>query len=211
MRFGRSIVVLIALAAIAGLGMACSGGGSTRSATPTAFSIGTQVTGAVTPFPTPQLTGNTIVSPSKGYSATFPQGWNFHANLVQTADASVDAIFQPLVPGAKVQPNIAANCIVVRGNVSEQERIDFQKTNTIQQGLNKDIQVSQTTIAGRNATVLSYRFESQTAGTPQLDKSDILFDTPKCAWVITTTAPAGERDKSKADFDIFLNSFKILP
>lgn len=211
MRFGRSIVVLIALAAIAALGAACGGSSDGAIKSPTPFSVGTQAKGAVTPFPTPQITGNMIVSPTKGYSATFPPGWNFKANLVQTADASVDAIFEPLPPGANVQANISANCIVVRGNIGEQERIDSQKTNTARQGLNKDIQVSATTIAGQPATVLSYRFQSQSTGTPELDKSDILFDTPKCAWIITTTTAAGQRDKYRADFDSFLNSFKILP
>lgn len=210
MRFGRSIVIIAAFVALTAGAAACGGGGDGKLATPTAFSITTRASGDVTPFPTPQVTGNAIVSPTKGYSASFPDGWKFHANLVQTADASVDAIFEPLTPGANVQANISANCIVERAGQSEEERVSFQKTNTLRQGLNKDIQVSQMKFAGMDATVLSYRFVSQTAGTPELDKQDILFASPKCAWIVTTTAPAGQRPKYQADFDIFLNTFKLI-
>lgn len=209
MRLGRSIVIIAALVGL-GTGQAACGGSSAKIPTPTAFSVTTRVSGDVTPFPTPQVIGSTITSPTKGYSASFPDGWKFHANLVQTADASIDAIFEPLAPGANVQASISANCIVERGGQSEDERVAFQKTNTLRQGLNKDITVSQMKFAGMDATVLSYRFVSQTAGTPELDKQDILFASPKCAWIVTTTAPAGQRDKYQANFAIFLNSFKLL-
>lgn len=98
------------------------------------------------------------------------------------------------------------------------------KTNTVRQGLNKDIQVSQRQISGITAEVLTYRFESQqaqqqptaTSGTPIpaapfLDKTDYLFSNDHCDWTITTITQAGDRAKYQPVFDAFLDSFVLTP
>ena len=207
----RALATAVLLSGALALSAACGDSGSTAKATPTVAGPPTAPTGSgrdVTPFPTPQVTGDQIVSPTKGYSATMPNGWKFKPNLIQTADASADVLFEPLGPGAKVQANIAMNCVVFKAD-SEDTRITFQKTLTARQGLNKDIVVSTRKVSGIDATVLTYRFESQQANTPTLDKQDILFTSPTCDWIVTTTTLAGERDKYAATFDAFLNSFKV--
>ena len=205
------------------LAAACGGGGNGGLTTFTPIVPTTQGgAGNVTPFPTPLLAGNVITS-KKGYTATLPDGWHVRANLVQTADASVDAFFEPLAEGAQVQANISVNCIVIKA-ADPRERIDAMKTNTVRQGLNKDIQVSQRQISGMTAEVLSYRFESQQGSqaqvgangtpvpsTPFLDKSDYLFSDNHCDWTLTTTTLAGERAKYQPVFDAFLDSFKLAP
>ncbi len=220
-RIAAMVLAGVSVVVAAGCGGSGGGGGGLTTFTPVVPTpIGGR--GNVTPFPTPLLAGNVITS-MKGYTATLPVGWRVRANLVQTADASVDAFFEPLAEGAKVQANISVNCIVIKA-ADPVQRIDAQKTNTVRQGLNKDIQVSQRQISGLTAEVLSYRFESQQGqqaqtdakGTPVppapfLDKSDYLFSDKHCDWSITTTTLAGERAKYQPVFDAFLDSFKLTP
>jgi hypothetical protein len=201
----------VALSALMALGAACSDD-SGKSKTPVSSpTVSTQALANVTPFPTPLISGNQLVSSNKGYSATFPAGWKVRANFVQTADSSVDAIFEPLPPGANAQANIAIYCIVTK-SPSDAERVEFMKTNTARQGLNKDIQVSQRKVAGADATVLSYRFVSENSQTtPELDKQDMFFSGPKCDYTVTTTVLAGQREKYAAGFEQFINSFTLIP
>jgi hypothetical protein len=216
----RFAAMLIAGAALITAAAACGGGSDGPKSFTPIVPTSAGGSGNVTPFPTPLLNGDVITS-KKGYTATLPDGWHVRANLVQTVDASVDAFFEPLAEGAQVQANISVNFIVIKAKVPR-ERIDAMKTNTVRQGLNKDIQVSQRQISGMTAEVLSYRFESQqgqqdavnaagtpTPKTPFLDKSDYLFSDDHCDWTITTTTLAGERAKYQPVFDAFLDSFKL--
>ena len=215
------------MAAVALLGVALVAAAACSSDSKGAKTVATSPTtaavkGQVTPFPTPKIVGSAISS-TKGYSATLPKDWKVHANVVQTSDASVDAFFEPLQPGASVQPNISVNCIVVKSK-DPKAYADGIKTNTVRQGLNKDIQVSQRPISGVTAEVLSYRFESQqgkqtqldpqgtpVAATPPLDKTDYLFSDRHCDWQLTTVTGAGDRAKYQTTFDTFLDSFKLEP
>ncbi len=217
MKFSWSIVPIAALAAAATVGGACNGGDSAKSptagGTPATIVTGSTpggVSANVTPFATPQITGDQIVSTGKGYSATMPTGWHFKPNQIQTLDASLDAIFEPLLPGANVQANIAINCIVIKV-ATVPERIQNVKTTTAREGVNKNIQVSQSKVSGIDATVLTYDFRSPTQSTPPLDKQEFFFSNNKCDWTISTTTAAGDRPKYQAQFDAFVASFKLLP
>lgn len=209
MPFNRWIV-LIAMSAALLTAAACGGGGG-GVATPGITTIARTVTANVTPFPKPAITGNQVdSSASKGYSATFPQGWNPRINLIQTADASADVFFEPLTAGANVQANIAVNCIVAK-QASASDHITFEATKTARIGLNKDIVMTQRKVVGVDATVLTYTFQSQNdQNTPALDKQDVLFSAGKCDWILTMTSPAGTRAQYQPIFDAFLESFKVV-
>jgi hypothetical protein len=207
----RALATAFLLTGVLALSAACGDDGGGAKGTPTVAGPATSPAGTngdVTPFPTPLVSGNQITSPNKGYSATMPANWKFRPNLIQTADASADVLFEPLIPGAQMQANISLNCVVIKA-ASEDSRVQFQKTLTARQGLNKDIVVSARKISGIDATVLSYRNESQQDKTLVLDKQDILFTSPKCDWILTTTTLVGERDKYTATFEAFINSFKV--
>lgn len=168
-------------------------------------------TRSVTPFPQPMVAGNRIESPAKGYAANLPEGWNVRPNHIQTFDASVDAFFEPLKPGAGFQPNIAVTCLVVRPDSAEEWQTSI-KTNTARQGLNENIQESTRQVAGMQATVLSYINVSQAATAAlRLDKQDFLFRGPICDYTITTTALEGQRAEYQPQFDAFVDSFQLVP
>lgn len=206
--------LIVITASLAAALSACGDDGGEPSATPdsatpaqTAPASGSPAAGGQpTPFPTGIVSGSTVTSAGKGYAATIPAGWSFRANLIQTADGSVDVIIAPLEPGAAAQASISINCIFRRGG-EPQARVDFWATNTARIGVNQDIVQSRRTIDGREATVLTYHFASQVNESQRLDKQDIMLIGDNCDWILTMSAPAGQADRYRADFETFLNSF----
>ncbi len=210
----KRTVYFAALAAAIGvlaLAAACGGGGGDDNGTATPEATATlDPAAAVTPFPTAVVTGNTALAETKGYSVTFPAGWRPRFNFINTVDSSVDAYFEPLAPDAVVQTSIAVTCVLER-LAGPEERIELQKTATSRVGLNKDIVVTERQISGMTATVLTYINTSQQGTQPELSKQDVLFSGEICDYTVTTTAAAGERAQYQAEFDTFLDSFRLLP
>jgi hypothetical protein len=207
-----SRLVPIGMLLLAALVAACSDEDKRSLPTPGVTTIGqASVTTAVTPFPTPRVTSNQVDSTgSKGYSATFPEGWNFYPNRIQTRDASADVIFEPLKAGANAQASISITCIVAKQEDSS-IHITFEATKVARIGTNSNIVESQRQVTGTTATVLTYRFESPNeANIPPLDKQDVLFSAGNCDWIITTTAPGDQRPQYQSQFDAFLDSFQVV-
>jgi hypothetical protein len=206
-----SIAAFAALATAMVLGAACGGGSdSSKTTTPAADASASPYVRA-TPFATPQISGN-LVDSEKGYTATFPAGWHVRANFVNTSDATTDAFFEPLPAqpqAGDVQASISVLCVLEKAPDANAYLSGVQ-TVTARLPQNSDIQVSERTISGIKATVETYRFASkQDPNAPQLDKQDVIFSSDRCDWTITTTAPAGQRDKYTAEFNGFLDSFKL--
>lgn len=212
MRFaGLGLMVILVAAAAAACGDD-NGGDGAATATPaltTTASRSPAAGGQPTPFPTASVSGTSINSPGKGYAATMPDGWSFRSNLIQTADGSVDLIIAPLEPGATAQASITVNCIFRRGG-EPQARIEFWATNTARIGVNQDIVQTTRTIDGREATVLTYHFASQANESQRLDKQDIMLIGDNCDWILTMSAPAGQAERYRPDFETFLNSFREI-
>ena len=208
----RVTAIIVACAALGFAQAGCGGGDGGAEPTPGVTTIGlqTQVSALVTPFPTPVVNGSTVdSSASKGYTATFPAGWNFYPNRIQTRDASADVAFEPLTVGATAQASIVVNCITVKSD-SPEEHVRFEATKIAQIGTNTGTQISQRQVSGMEATVVSYRFQSANeANIPVLDKQDILFTTDTCDWIITTTVPEGRRAEFESQFNAFLDSFRL--
>lgn len=208
----RITAMIVACAAFTFAATGCGGDDGGDQPTPGATTIGlqTQVAALVTPFPTPNINGSNVdSSASKGYTATFPEGWSFYPNRIQTRDASADVAFEPLTAGATAQANIVVNCIAKKSGSAE-EHIRFEATKIAQIGTNTQTQVTQRQIGGVEATIVSYRFESANdASIPVLDKQDVLFSSDSCDWIITTTAPEGRRAEFEPRFNAFLDSFRL--
>lgn len=190
---------------------ACGDDGDGSNSDPTAeVSTGHTPQSAGTPFPQPTVTDTTINSVSKAYSATYPAGWRVRPNLVNSIDSSVDAIFEPLAPDAKVQANISVTCAVENRHPNE-ERIVAVATNTARLPLNSDIVSSTRTIDGQQAGVVEYTHQSQQ--NPQqtpIRKTDYVFAGATCDYLITTVTAVGDEAKYKPQFDAFIDSFRIL-
>lgn len=203
-------IALCGIVLIAGVAAAaCGGGGDDDNATPGPTGAATSDI-VPTPFPTPMLNGNEIVSDSKGYAATLPDGWTPKFNLISTTNGSADVYFEPQRPGAPVQANIAVTCIV-GDTPSENERAVGEQTAVARLGLNENISVDSVRIAGKDATAIHYiNTSQQNPDQPRLDKVDIIFDGSACAYKVTTTTLDGERPQYQPIFDAFIQSFRLL-
>lgn len=216
MSIPRTLVLIGASAALtlaaAGCGGDDSGGGTqpTPGITSISSSGTAPVSALVTPFPTPQITdGQVDSSASKGYAATLPAGWNFYPNRIQTRDASVDVVFEPLRAGATAQASIAINCIVAKQENQEQH-VAAEATKSARIGTNSDIVMGQREVAGLTATTISYRFESPNEqNIPPLRKQDVVFSNDRCDWIITMTTPVEQEAEFAPVFDAFLDSFRL--
>jgi len=206
------LAALAAVTVIVAASAACGGGGSSSKTPAAGATAASTPASSFTPFATPQITGNQIVS-DKGYSATFPQGWHARANFINTADSTVDAFFEPLdvspVAGSSpVQASIVVTCELILAPADE--FIAAQSTMTAQLPQNQGVQVAPITVSGVSGRAISYRNQSaQNPDQPVLDKQDVYFTAGKCNWTITTTTRAGERAKYQAAFDTFISSFKL--
>lgn len=206
----RTMYLAAIAAAIGVLALATACGGDDDNGEPTvAATVTIDPAAAVTPFPTGVVTGNAVVAETKGYSATFPDGWRPRFNFINTIDSSVDAYFEPQAPDTEVQASIVVECVLQRVGTPD-ERIALEKTAIARVGLNEDIVVSERQISGMTATVVSYINTSQQGEQPELSKQDLLFTGEVCDYTITTTAAAGEREQYEADFNTFLDSFELL-
>lgn len=190
---------------------ACGGGGggskTTTATTPAPTESGSPV-GRFTAIATPLVTGNTVDS-VKGYRADGPEGWKFRPNFINPAGSSVDVFFEPLAAGANVQSSIAVTCDFTEG-VSPAQYSEDKKTITATLPQNKEVQVGNTAVSGVPATTFTYRFESaQAPGSPQLDKEDVVFSSNACNWTLTLSVPTGQREKYRAIWAAFLQSFKL--
>lgn len=209
----QTVFMIIALAAAA-VAVGCSDdeAGGDGQPTPGVTTVGqqTQVAGIVTPFPTPVVNGSSVdSSAAKGYTATFPEGWTFYPNRIQTRDASADVAFEPLTAGATAQASIVVNCIAQKQE-SQDAHTSFEATKVARIGTNSNIQTGTRQISGLTATVVSYHFESQNEeNIPPLEKEDVLFSNGRCDWIITTTTPNGRRAEFQPLFDAFLDSFRL--
>ena len=205
-----AIAALAALTAVSMLAAACGGDDDDGDdGTPTA-EASTPIAD-VTPFNTPQIEGNNITSPAMGYAATFPTDWKPRINFLQTTDGNVDAFFAPLPPGAEVQPSITVQCVIGDGRLPEDELPVAQQTVIAREGLNENVTVSTRTIGGVEATAISYTNTTQASADPiRLDKTDYIFKGENCDYELTTTTAEGERAAYQSQFDVFLNSFRLL-
>jgi hypothetical protein len=169
------------------------------------------VNAEVTPFPTPQIVDGVITDPAKGYSARIPEGWRAQLNVVQTRASSADVFIEPLQPGAEAQANIVVNCIIDKGGVSEDERFEAEKTTTAFFPLHRDLVEGSMQIAGRQALALTYTLQSQqNPEQPLVRKTDLHFDTEKCAYEVTLTAGVPQFDQYQDEFAAFLQSFQLI-
>jgi hypothetical protein len=193
------------------IAVAC-GDDDDEGAVPTLSNAGattTSAAGNVTPFPTGEVTAGNITSESKGYSATIPADWLPRFNLIQTADGSTDAFFEPLPPGAAAQANVSVTCVVDPG-LPPDEYIDAQQTVTARLPLNEDITVSERTIDGVTVEAVSYTQRSQqNPDQAPVAMTDMFFSGSKCQYTLKTSSLQTDIEKYRPIFDAFIDSFRF--
>lgn len=191
------------------LAVACGGG--KEPATPTSPPPGTPQPTTVlqgTPQPTPVIVDGQLESPALGYSVHIPEGWNASPNYLPGPGFSVDAFFAPDTI-AGVQPNISVTCDQVpAGTTLTLKEYSDAKLQVARDVAQVEPDVSSGKVGGQEAVVSRYKREKLQ---PALEKTDVIFVSPKCGWTIALTVPLGHGSDYENLFNEFLNSFALLP
>jgi hypothetical protein len=141
-----------------------------------------------------------------GYGVRIPEGWNAFPNFLPGPGFSVDAFFGPdIVEGVK--PNISITCDQVPAGTTLKEYSDA-KLQVARDVAQVEPDVSSGEVGGQEAVIARYKREKLQ---PALEKTDVIFVSPKCGWTIALTVPLGRVSDYQNLFEEFLNSFRLLP
>ncbi len=204
-RHGRArLFAVVVVSAAVAAGVACSGGGGGKNETPTsAVPTGTPT---VLPEPRPTITGSELNYPAHGYAAVIPDGWHANPGGIVAGVTKIDTFFSPAAVDG-VQANISVTCEGDPAGISTDDFVTNRLATIAKRSATDLKRLDPVTIAGQQAQVASYTITRDQLVVRQLD---VMFVTPSCAWTIAlASAPSAEND-SKAIFDRFLQSFRLL-
>jgi hypothetical protein len=159
--------------------------------------------------PLPTVTGNTVVSPAKGYSITFPADWQTRFNLVTSPTQRADSYFAPESAGLTINTNITVVCETTADGAAPADFIE-RRIATITQLTGGSPQLSDVTVASRQGQRADYT-QTSTAANLELAKSDVYVLGDDCGYTITLTADPSKRDEYQDEFQAMVDSFTILP
>ena len=203
LRAGAAMFTLTALSALVIAG--CSSKGSSKSkgsqgtpaaATPT----------AAAPLAQPTINGSSFVFPDRGYAATIPDGWHANPNSLLAGPQQIDAFFSDdTVDG--VQSNISVTCEANTTKLTTDEYVQA-RLKTVQALGAADLKtLPAQTVAGTTAQVVSYSLKRQNT---TIDKVDVMFVSPKCAWTVASASAPSAATQVSAKLTTFLQSFKLV-
>jgi hypothetical protein len=205
----RGQVLTFAWCAILLIGPAACGGSTDRSAT---------TTSAATPAPQPTTTPSFTVNDGvytftgKGYSVRAPDGWQAHPDVsfdVSGARFPSDAFFAPDLIGG-IQPSISISCLKPLADQTTTEEFRDGWSAFLKQLLQVDVTPSATTAGSNPAFIFAYVQNQANGEVTNADRTDIVFLSGQCRWMITLLAPAGQRDKYLPVLDGVRTSFATL-
>jgi hypothetical protein len=191
---GAALVSALAL-------VACNGGGGNSGKTGTATAVPTE-----RPHVQPTIDGSVFNFPARGYSATIPAGWHANPNSLLAGSQVVDTFFASDTTDG-VQSNISITCEDNPANVGTDQFVQH-RLNTLNSLGAKDVkEEGATTVSGVSAQKVSYTLVRDNN---TIAKTDIMFATRKCGWVIASANAPSVAQQSGAVFDTFLKSFKLI-
>ena len=165
------------------------------------------MTATEAPHAQPTIDGNTFNFPARGYAATIPDGWHANPNSVLAGAQQVDTFFgTETIDG--VQSNISVSCEENPDNVPTDPFVTQHVTLLQKLGATEVHSLGTVTVSGVTAQKISY---SLARGTTKINKIDVMFTTPACAWTLAAAAAPSVADKNAPTFDAFVQSFRLLP
>jgi hypothetical protein len=212
---GRTCVVVIVLL---GSAMAACSSNSRGHAEPsgTSTSAPSPEVSRVAVAATPVVSGNTYTFSEKGYSIGVPEGWTMTPNYFNDPASGrfpVDAIFPKAeAPAGEASTVVTIECLKpVSGQATTADFRDARAA--LLQQLGKNVAPPRPVRVGvDDGFAIDYTQEIATAGAPLvLDKTDVVVLTDGCRWVVTLSAPAGQRESRSEGFASMLRSITFTP
>ena len=212
MDFRRALILPILVAMIGMVWTGCSSSnGGPAAATPTS-DVAPQATPS--PRPRPVLNGGVYTFASKGYSVRQPDGWTLLPDAtydVAGARYPTDTFFfgNTVIDG--IQPSISISCLKPRAEQDTTAQFRDSWQTFVQQLSGKPVSPSIVTVGQEKAFSFEY-VQSQENGAPTTaDRTDVIFATTQCRWLITLLAPVGHQTDYQAALATVLSSFNSSP
>ncbi len=184
---------------------ACGGSKSAGAGTPAQPAAHTATSGnaggaaAASPVPPDLSRFVAFNSPGKGYSVSYPAGWEVKQDAYGSANFSADQFNPP----SQALPNVSILCKRLSpGQTADaflQQNIGLLRT---EWGASVTDPLP-LTVAGQDASLILYD-SSQTG-----QSAAVLFVRSGCGWIITLAAPAGQRDAYMPAFRQMLASLAL--
>lgn len=212
----RGVVAALALAAaVAVAASACNSSGGSL-ATPTVASSATAAASpaAATSTATPsfQVTGSTYRFAAKGYAVDVPQGWTMKPDYfddVAGGTFPTDVLFPNDATGA-VTTSVSIECL--KPNAAQATTAAFRDAQAaFLAQIGKSVSAPRPVRIGNQAGYAIDYVQDVSAGTIQVEKTDAVVLAGGCRWVISLSAPAGQRASRAAAFDAILRSMSFFP
>ncbi len=214
---GSLLAVLVAVSLAAAACGGSSGAPSDATTSAETPALPSPVPVQMTPFPTPEVAGQTYRFPAKGYAVNAPDGWNARPNHFFDAlngRFPTDAFFFPQATNG-VQPNITVECLKPRDDQATTDQFRDGWGAFIAQLTGSQPTPRAMTLAGQPAYAFDYtqKLTDQTGSqaATSVDKTDVVAVQGGCRWQVSYTTPQGSANQYRPVFDRFLASFKFLP
>ena len=186
---------------------ACGGGGSGDD--------GSQTNGEQTPQatlipndPLPTVEGRNVTSLAKGYSVTYPEGWETKFNLVNAPTQKLDAFFAPPPTAGGFRATIALTCEQIGG--SETSRTYYERKRLVAESFadTEIIGPEQTSLGGVEGFKIEYR-QSLEDGS-EVQKIDIFAANKSCGYTVSLTSSPDDLAEHLPAWQEFLNTLALI-
>jgi hypothetical protein len=207
---GRAILAaaLAATSALAGALMAC-GGDDDPSDVPTPRATEQAV------FASPTIEAQKLTSTEKGYTVTFPEGWNIRANYGTIQGESLDiALLDDAVTSSQVRPTLTIGCFPHQaGSAPDQAEFQQARVSAVRNSLAEPPVLTTRQVAGVQASVATYTKQID-VGSGQVDsirQQDVFFVGPLCSFSLSLLSAPEDEGLFQPQFDAMADSFAFLP
>ena len=199
-RIRKLLALALSAVSVAAL-VACSGGGSsdkTGTASPTA-------TPTEKPHVQPTIEGGTFNFPARGYGVLIPNGWHANPNSLLAGTQAVDTFFSADTTDG-VQSNISVTCEDNPSNVGTDQFVQTRMNTLGTLGAQDVKTLGPANVGGVQGQKISYTLVRDKV---TIQKTDIMFATKRCAWVLALSSAPSAQAQNGTVFDNFVQSFRL--
>jgi hypothetical protein len=203
----RALWTLGCVLAMLALG-ACGDDGGDDGVDGDAQANGTPQSTAIPRDPLPTVEGRTVTSVAKGYSVTYPDGWEPRYDLAVTPDQKLDAYFGPPRATADLfRASITVSCERIAG--SEDSRAYFERKRAVTEStaVGEIIGPEPITLGGLPAFRIEYQLDAQDQ---DVRKIEIYAANRTCGYTIGLSSSPEELTQHLPAWREFLAAFRFL-
>lgn len=164
--------------------------------------------------PAPTVEGNRYTFPDKGYSVEKPAGWGARPNNLFVVSSELFPSDSFIAPDSEVvdniRPSVSISCLIP----GENERTSADAATAwgafVNQLARQEVPSTRTAVSGVDAFAFNYAQQQHASAPIFADRTDVVFVSGGCRWLITLLTPEGRRESYIERFEKLLESFKVF-